>query len=509
MKHSVRTLTLILSILFSLSAFADGGKCGNNVKWELTKFGHLTISGTGTMKDYGYDDAPWLPDMVTSVEIEDGITYIGRNAFAKTRIMSVTIPASVEIIGDKAFKNCKSLSKVDFAYGIKTIGQSAFSGCQALSKLTVPGSVRQIGSDAFEGCKTLSQVTIPSRVDQIGENAFKNCKALTTINELPDYISESNAKFFGFSYAAVHGYLINRTSVAQTSTVTPKSQEKPKETPARTSVAPARTVPAVAYGNSDIDTTIPVRPQNNSNTFAVIIANEHYSNLASVPFAINDGTSFAKYCTSTLGLPEQNISFYQDATYGNVHEGLSWLRDIDDAFSGDINVIFYYAGHGVPDDATNDAFIVPVDAPAKPTRNVCFPLEDLYSDLGRLHAKNVKVFLDACFSGATRSNDMLAEGRGVALAPKKVDLAGNLVVLSATSEDQTAWQYDREGHGLFTYFLLKKLQESQGDVTMGELSDYIADNVKKISTVVNRKRQQPSVNVSSKLGTRWRNWTVR
>lgn len=506
-KHLTAATLALLALLIALPAGA-ARKCGDNITWELTKYGKLTLSGSGPMSDFGYDDSPWLPDLVTAIEIEDGITHIGSNAFAKTKAMAVSLPSSVESVGKNAFKGCKYLASADLPYGLKSIGDGAFQNCQALAKITIPTSVRQIGNSAFSGCKTLAQLSVPSRVSEIGKDAFKGCKALTAIRELPDFITASNCAFFGLSAEAISKYENDSRQLASSAKVEAKSAEKPKETTAANAPAPAKKTQSVAYGSSDVDKKVPLRPQNNSNTFAIVIANENYARLASVPFAINDGTSFVTYCHSTLGLPETNISFYKDATYGNINEALAWLKEIDEVFDGDINVLFYYAGHGVPDEASNDAFIVPVDA-AKPTRAVCYPLADLYGELGRLKAKNVKVFLDACFSGATRSNAMIAESRGIAIKPTVDKLAGNIVVLSATSDDQTAWQYDSEGHGLFTYFLLKKLQESQGDVTMGELSDYVTDNVRKISTVVNRKRQQPSVNVSSRLGSRWRSWSVR
>ena len=70
---------------------------------------------------------------------------------------------------------------------------------------------------------------------------------------------------------------------------------------------------------------------------------------------------------------------------------------------------------------------------------------------------------------------------------------GNLVVVSAAQGDQTAYPYSEKQHGLMTYFLLKKLQETKGEATLGELSDYIITNVKRVSLVEQGKSQIPSV----------------
>ena len=80
-----------------------------------------------------------------------------------------------------------------------------------------------------------------------------------------------------------------------------------------------------------------------------------------------------------------------------------------------------------------------------------------------------------------------------------------MVILSASQGDETAYPFDTEQHGLFTYFLLKKLQENNGDVTLGELSDYITEQVKRQSVVSNGKLQTPSVSISPELSSTWRN----
>jgi uncharacterized caspase-like protein len=129
--------------------------------------------------------------------------------------------------------------------------------------------------------------------------------------------------------------------------------------------------------------------------------------------------------------------------------------------------------------------------------------------LGALNARAVYVFLDACFSGAKRDGGMLASARGVALKSKKEDPQGNMVIFSAASDDETAFPYQEKGHGLFTYYLLKKLQESKGNVTLSELGNYVTTQVKQQSVVVNRKTQTPTVTPSASLADTWRNLKLK
>ena len=99
----------------------------------------------------------------------------------------------------------------------------------------------------------------------------------------------------------------------------------------------------------------------------------------------------------------------------------------------------------------------------------------------------------------------MASARGVALVARQERPTGNLIVFSAASDDQTAFPYKDQGHGLFTYYLLKKLQSSKGNVTLGDLGQYIISNVKQKSVVINRKLQTPTVTCSSDLTGDWKN----
>lgn len=273
----------------------------------------------------------------------------------------------------------------------------------------------------------------------------------------------------------------------------------------KTSVA-QNTSPKKAVDNT-IDKNIPQTASLQSNTFVIAIGNENYTLVPKVAFANNDMNIFAQYCQKTLGIPMQNIRKYKDATFGSMLSALNDIKDIADAYNGDMNVIFYYAGHGIPNEKDQTAYLLPTDADGKSTE-VCFPLARLYKELGELNAKSVIVFMDACFSGAQRGNGMLASARGVAIKAKEQKPMGKLVVLTAASGEETAYPFKEKGHGLFTYFLLKKLNETKGECSLGELSDYITTNVKRQSIVINRKPQTPAIIFSDSVKDEWMNYKL-
>jgi tetratricopeptide (TPR) repeat protein len=258
----------------------------------------------------------------------------------------------------------------------------------------------------------------------------------------------------------------------------------------------------IVYGHADVDLNIPINNQTNDKTFVVIIANENYSREVSVQYAKNDGRIFKEYCEKTLGIPSKNIHFSQDATFGTMKSEIKWITDVLAAYNGQAKAIFYYAGHGMPNESDLSAYLLPVDGFSSDFETA-IKLDDLYERLAKFPSQCVTVFLDACFSGSIRDNGMLANARAVVIKPNSNAIKGKTVVFSAATGKETAFPYKEKQHGLFTYFLLKKLQETKGDVDYQTLYNYIFENVKRQSVVVNQKSQTPQINASEQLQGSW------
>jgi hypothetical protein len=258
------------------------------------------------------------------------------------------------------------------------------------------------------------------------------------------------------------------------------------------------------HGISDVDINIPRNNTINENTFAVVIGNENYNKEIKVDFAINDARIVKQYLEKTMGIPSKNIQLVENATYGQILDVLKWLTDITKVYQGEANIIFYYAGHGVPDEQTKSAYLLPVDGNSQNTLSA-IKLDEIYGQLSAHPTQSTVVFLDACFSGSARSDSqMLAKGRGVKIKPKSEALTGNLVVFSATTGDETALPYSEKQHGMFTYYLLKKMQETRGNIQMEELTNYVQKQVAQQSLVINKKPQNPQVQYSLEFSEDWK-----
>ena len=164
-------------------------RCGDSITWTLDDLGNLTLSGSGEMWNYGYDDSPFKDYGIKTVTIGDGITSIGNCVFYGCRgLTELTLPNSITSIGESAFDGCSGLTKLTLPNSITSIGNCVFYGCRGLTELTLPNSVTSIGWSAFQGCSGLTELILPNSVTSIGLSAFRGCSGLTELT-LPDSVA--------------------------------------------------------------------------------------------------------------------------------------------------------------------------------------------------------------------------------------------------------------------------------------------------------------------------------
>ena len=551
---SLQNITIPSSVTsIGKSAFAGCSSLQNiTIPSSVTSIGKSAFAGCSSLQN---------------ITIPSSVTSIGEWAFSECKsLQNITIPSSVTSIGEWAFSDCKSLSNVrglhsGIMYGIYVFKNTLFdfgtyqnSFEYSLNSYVIPKikewqkkrdfettaqyQARVTKENQQKKIKELSQEAIDVYVGShklkisLGDyDADYQMYALNSnygkkyvkipLSEAPSFKSNFSQATFDATYMITNdGLQVNDLAIslngrqyqAERTAFEIASNSIDIDLPEiilSQSVGSqmASTLPSITIDRT-IDQNIPIGLANNKQSFAVIIGNERYTQVAQVPYANNDARIFAEYCKKTLGLPVQNVRLYENTTFGTMLSAMADVKKIAEAYNGDINVIFYYAGHGVPNESTKDAFLLPVDADGQQTE-VCYPVSRLYKELGALGAKNVVVFMDACFSGAQRGEGMLASARGVALKAKAEAPQGNMVVFSAATGDETAYPYKEKGHGMFTYFLLKKLQESKGDCTLQELGEYIQTNVRQQSVVINRKSQTPTVVPSAGIGESWKTMKLK
>ena len=119
---------------------------------------------------------------LTSLTLPSSLQSIGDCAFWNcSSLTSLTLPSSLQSIGDCAFLGCKSLTSLTLPSSLQSIGDCAFFGCKSLTSLTLPSSLQSIGDCAFFGCKSLTSLTLPSSLQSIGGGAFTGCTSLRSV----------------------------------------------------------------------------------------------------------------------------------------------------------------------------------------------------------------------------------------------------------------------------------------------------------------------------------------
>ena len=229
------TITTIPSSAFSYCSSLKDVTLPNNLQtigtyaFEKCAFTHIDIPNTVThINSYAFTQCQNLtevtiPDGVTtignyafsscsnltSVAIHEGVTSIGYGAFCSCNLQSLSLPNSLQTIGngsvssneDGAFEDNVNLTEVTISSNLTKIGDVAFRGCTSLNRVTLPEGLTTIGKHAFRDCSKLQEITFPESLITIDAAAFYNCdlrelsfpKSLQTIS---DGISEGYSVFY-------------------------------------------------------------------------------------------------------------------------------------------------------------------------------------------------------------------------------------------------------------------------------------------------------------------------
>jgi hypothetical protein len=235
----------------------------------------------------------------------------------------------------------------------------------------------------------------------------------------------------------------------------------------RQAPAPAAAAPVAVVYKSDVDAPA-YKVSENPDAYALVVGVEKYNTLPDARFAERDAKAMNAHLLA-MGYPQRNIVLLtgsQATKTGLIKNLEAWLPNNVTEKS---TVMFYFSGHGAPDAKTSQAYLVPMDGDPQYLEETAYPIKRLYSKLAALKAKRVLVALDSCFSGAG-GRSVLATGTRPLVA--KLELApgeGKVVSLSASSSDEITGALEEQGHGLFTYQLLKALTETAGRGTVSEV----------------------------------------
>lgn len=240
---------------------------------------------------------------------------------------------------------------------------------------------------------------------------------------------------------------------------------------------------ATARRSSDVDSPryrAAERPQD----FAVIVGIEKYSDLPDASYAEADAAAVRAHIEA-LGVPPRNIAFLAGTKAGRASLE-KYLEDwLPRLAKPEGRVFFYFSGHGAPDPATGEPYLVPWDGDPNFLARTAYPVKRLYAKLSELRSRKILVMLDSCFSGAG-GRSVLPAGTRPLVAKMEAPSSGRLTVLTAAADNQITGSVPDKGHGAFTYFLLKGLNGEAKDFTAGGLHSYLTPRVQDEAARVNR-----------------------
>ena len=222
----------------------------------------------------------------------------------------------------------------------------------------------------------------------------------------------------------------------------------------------------------------------NKTAIALIIGVANYEKTsAKAVFADRDAKMFYDYANLKLGIPKSNIKELVNES-AEESEILLTIKDWVNrsVIQNESDIFVFFAGHGLASQDGENMYLLPYDGSPRLLEDTAILRDRLFNDLSKTKPRSVTVFLDTCYSGSSRSEDMLISSRPVMIVSKEKNIPKNFTVFSASANDQIAQPLFEVQHGLFSYFLMKGMEgmadkNNDKNITTQELHNYIFKNV--------------------------------
>jgi hypothetical protein len=243
-----------------------------------------------------------------------------------------------------------------------------------------------------------------------------------------------------------------------------------------------------------------IRVKTSKNKVALIIGIENYTEAPKANYANLDAKYFFDYARKAFGAKKQNINLLinEDATFVKTSKALTlWLRTKVKADQTDL--IVFFAGHGLASSDGKELYLLPQDSDPNLLDITALSRTKLFQTIVDLKPKSVTMFLDTCYSGVSRDEQMLlASARPIRIvAGDEGKIPDNFTIFSATELDQISSGLKEAKHGIFSYYLMKGLEgkadaNKNKEITNGELLAYMDQNISQKASELGRQ-QNPSL----------------
>ncbi len=396
-------------------------------------------------------------------------------------------PASAAKIYDQALDICSGNTNMRYNLALAqyAMGKTSESVASLASNL-------QVDTDHRESAKFLAYIYVADNID------VERGKALA--QSLLDK-SPKDKDLKKIIMMALTGSPATFKSSATSTVKTPRRSS-------RKSITPSNTI------------TAPITGKKNPDGIAVIIGNRDYDNkdIPSVDYALNDALSVKEHLINTLGFKPGNIIYMENASKGRFesvfgtpsnHRGklYNYLK------KGKSSIFVYYSGHGAPELRTKDGYFVPSDADPQTIGLSGYSLNVLYKNIAmtakEMRSPKVLIVIEACFSGASEKGLLIKNASPITISVKNplIEIPNAAVLTSSSGAEVSSW-YPEKGHSLFTYFFLKALRDSAGNIDTVKVKDIhsiLSDKSEGVPYFARRlhgRIQSPQAMGSTELGIR-------
>lgn len=130
-----------------------------------------------------------------TVDIPEGVTFLGEYAFAESGIEGINLPSTLADGPNK------------YTYNNSALGSYVFAGCTALRSLTFPAGVTLLKTCALMNCTSLTEIHIPTTLKEIGGSAFYGCSGIKDFwvdSPLPPQAGWEAFKYMNFDDCVLH-----------------------------------------------------------------------------------------------------------------------------------------------------------------------------------------------------------------------------------------------------------------------------------------------------------------
>lgn len=154
MKNAIKVLCFTLAVMVVIvSSFLI------YFKWDKTDFEYIDSTEKGEVIITAYNgDSKNI--IIPSRLRGKKVTQVDSGSFEGSNITSIEIGDNVTYIGKSAFRECKNLKTVKLGKSILNIDEGAFNECSALEEITLPKSLEKLGGSIFAGCTSLKKVNV-------------------------------------------------------------------------------------------------------------------------------------------------------------------------------------------------------------------------------------------------------------------------------------------------------------------------------------------------------------